>query len=85
MELNFKWKEKTASYQTGESLYLNIIRVASYGWNSGRSKAEKDNSKDWVGHITLPQAPGGIYGKDQDEIKAKIECIVINWFKVVAP
>jgi len=84
MKLNFKWKENTRRFQSGESLYLNRILVGSYGWNVSRSRDEsRDATKDYVGQTTLPQATQPIYGQAPDRIKAKIEHQVTTWFKEV--
>lgn len=81
MKLNFKWKENTAQYQTGESLYLNRIKVGSYGYNSTRPRSEtRDTTKDYVGHTFLPQATSPFYGQSPDEIKTKIERHIRAWF-----
>jgi len=80
MKLTFKWKEDTAQYQTGESLYLNKIKVGSYGWNSTRSKSDLREELDWVGQTLLPQAGQRLYGQNQDEVKVKIERLVTSWF-----
>ena len=84
MKLNFQWKENKAQYQTGESLYLNRIRLGSYGWNASRSKSEseRDNLKDWAGDIALPSLSDTVkrvYGSSTEEVKVKIEEIVTNW------
>ncbi len=81
MKLNFKWKKNTAQYQTGESLYLNKIKIGGYGWNSFRSKSAASVDNDWAGQTVLPQATQVLYGKDQDEVKARIEHLVTSWFK----
>lgn len=81
MKLNFKWKENTGQYQTGESLYLNRIKVGSYGWNSSRSRSDpKDSTKDYVGQTILPQATSSFYGQTTDEVKTKIERHIKAWF-----
>lgn len=81
MKLNFKWKENTARFQTGETLYLNRIRVGSYGWNSTRSRDEpRDSTRDYVGQTILPQANSQVYGETTDEIKSKIERHIKAWF-----
>lgn len=81
MKLNFKWKENTGQYQTGESLYLNRILVGRYGWNSTRSQSEpKDSTKNYTGQTTLPQATSSFYGQTPDEIRPKIERHIRAWF-----
>ena len=83
MKLNFQWRENRAQYQTGSNLYLNAIRVGSYGWNSSKSKAERDNSKDYVGDIILPSLADNskrIYGSSTEEIKVGVEKVVTRWF-----
>ena len=83
IKLNFEWKENKGQYQTGESLYLNKIRIGSYGWNSARSQSKKDDSIDWAGQVELPSLSDiarRVYGKTPDDVKAKIEQIVTNWF-----
>ena len=81
MKLNFKWKENTEQYQSGESLYLNRLLVGGYGWNASRSRDEsKDSTKNYVGQTTLPQATKSLYGENTDEIKTKIEHRVTAWF-----
>lgn len=83
MKINFKWKGNTAQYQTGESLYLNKIRVASYEWNSSRSKSDskRSNADDYVGQTLLPQANRNTYGETPQMVKTKIEHIVTSWFE----
>ena len=84
MDLHFKWVKNIARHQTGESLYLNKIRVGSYGWNASRSKSNKDESIDWVGRIELPSLSDiakTAYGNTETEVKVKIEQIVTSWFQ----
>ena len=81
MKLNFQWKQKTAQFQTGESLYLNGIRVADYGWNGLRSRTGSHDNNDWVGGALLPQATKTLYDDAQDELKAKLERLVTMWFE----
>ena len=83
MNLNLVWKKNEAQYQTGETLYLNNILVASYGWNSGMSKGDPDrDEKQWSGQITLPSLKNKFrYGSTQEMVKTKIEITVKNWFK----
>jgi len=81
-ELYFKWRENKAQYQTGESLYLNGICVASFSWNSLRSQGNRDNSINWTGCIVLPSLSNKyIYGSTPDEVKIKIEKAVTLWFE----
>ena len=83
MKLNFKWVEKKAQYQTGDFLYLNRICLASYDWNSSRSKSEADDeSKRWSGQISLPSLKNkDVYGESPEAIKVKIEQVVTSWFR----
>lgn len=83
MELNFEWKENKGQYQSGETLYLNKIIVASYGWNSATSKADPDREdKKYSGRINLPSLKDNTrYGNTQEIVKTKIEITVKNWFK----
>lgn len=86
MKLNFKWKRKTGQYQTGESLYLNRICVGGYSWNSARTQGSKDNSITWAGFISLPSLSGGVdrvYGSSEEEVKSKVERVVVSWFTEV--
>jgi len=79
MKLNFRWVENKAQFGTGEFLYHNRIRLAVYYWNSSRSREDETNI--WVGHVDLPSVnPGIVYSESQDEIKAKIEKVVTDWF-----
>ena len=83
-KLSFKWVENKAQYQTGESLYLNRIRMGSYGWNSSRSQSNRDASIDWSGQVELPSLSDTakhVLGSTSDEIKARMEHVVTNWFK----
>jgi len=85
-KLKFVWVQKKGQYQTGESLYLNKIRVADYEWNSWRSKTEagQSNTRNYIGTILLPSLSDSVkhvYGESPDEIKPKIESVVTNWFK----
>ena len=82
MKLNFLWKENKAQYQTGESLYLNRIRVASYGWNSAMPRDDPDKDKKrWSGNISLPSLKKeSVYGASADKVKTKIEKITASWF-----
>jgi len=81
-KLNFKWVENKAQYQTGETLFLNNIRIASYGWNSEMSKDDPDrDAKQWSGRIMLPSLKNDFrYGSTQEIVKTKIEITVKNWF-----
>ncbi len=83
--MNFKWVKNKAQYQTGESLYLNRIRVGGYGWNSARSKSDEfGDSINWVGDLDLPSLTDKgkrVYGSNQEEVKAKLERVVTQWFK----
>ena len=84
MKLNFQWKEKKAQYQTGDYLYLNRICVGEYSWNGMRTQGDRDESTDWAGSISLPSLGDKskrLYAGSPDEIKLKIEQVVINWFK----
>lgn len=82
-KLNFQWKETRLLYQSGESLYLGRILLASYSWNSNRSKEDKTNDNDWVGEVNLPSLTFEAkrqYGTTPEEIKARIEKTVTDWF-----
>ncbi len=84
MDLHFKWVKNKARYQTGESLYLNKIKIGSYSWNSAQSQGNHIESMNWEGRIELPSLSDKartVYGGTQDEIKHKIEQIITNWFK----
>lgn len=88
MKLNFQWKENKAQYQTGESLYLGRIRVGSYGWNSIRSKteSERDSLRDWSGSLLLPSLSDfatQVYGSSREEVRVKMEEVVVNWVNEV--
>ena len=79
-KLNFKWKVKTGQYQNGSSLYLNRILVGYCDWNAGRSRNSKELNH-YVGVVILPSLKNDrIYGDEQEEVKAKVEKIVGNWF-----
>ncbi len=79
--MQFKWKRKTGQFQSGESLYINRIRVAGFEWNSSRSKGDTE-APDWVGHIELPSLNNNrMYGHGEAEVKSKIEQVVTAWFK----
>jgi len=83
MKLNFIWEENKSQYSTGETLYLNKIRVASYGWNLAMSKTDTDREeKQWSGWIDLPSLKDNTrYGSTQEIVKTKIEITIKNWFK----
>ena len=81
MKLNFIWKENTGKYQSGESLFLNRIRVASYEWNGSRSRNDPHDNNNYVGRIILPQSRESVYDDDTDILRSKIENIVTAWFK----
>lgn len=81
--LKMEWVKSIEQYQSGEVLLVNTkYPVAWYEWNAGRSKEEKD--KDWRGHISLPARQGMVYkdifSSDADEVKAKLEEMVLAWF-----
>ncbi len=84
-KLSFKWVENKAQYQTGESLYLNRIRMGSYNWNGSRSKSDElGDSINWEGYVTLPSLADTskkVYSDNADDIKTKVEQIITNWFK----
>jgi len=81
VELEFDWRENKAQYQTGESLYLNRILVASYGWNSSQSKGNEDITKRYSGRLILPSLRNSsVYAASESDIKVEIERIVNNWF-----
>ena len=73
--MNFKWIENKAQFQSGESLYLNRIKIGSYGWNSTRSRDDNlGNSVNWSGELSLPSLSGqakGIYGGTPIEYPVK--------------
>ena len=67
--MNFIWKQKIGVYQTGESLYLNRIRLGGYCWNCLRASTDKDKSPDWVGQISLPSLKSNtVYGGTTEEV-----------------
>lgn len=80
MELNFRWVKKTGNYQTGKQLYLNKIKVASYGWNPVRSISDGSGNDSWYGLTYLPQMETRVYDGDESEIKVKLERNVTAWF-----
>ena len=81
-KLNFQWRENKGQYQTGETLYLGKIRVASYGWNGSRSRGDTDDNTRYYGRITLPSLRDtGVYGSSPEDIKPKIEKVVTSWFR----
>ena len=84
VELNFKWADSMGDFQSGESLALNGVRVANYGWNSMRNRdSEEDRLLNYSGTILLPGLSGKashVYGESEEQIKAKIEGIVTRWF-----
>jgi len=76
---HFHWRTQKRTYQNGEDLYLNRIRVGDGCWNMGRSKGDKDDSTKWVGHAFLPSLKDlskRVYGSTLDEVKSKVERIV---------
>jgi hypothetical protein len=79
VKLNFQWKVKTGSYQSGSECFLGRIRVAQYSWNAARSKGSSE--PDWVGSIGLPQTPDRFYAASEAEAKEKAELIITKWFK----
>jgi len=83
MKLNLEWEENKRQYQTGETLYLNKIKIASYSWNSSMSKTDPDREgKRWIGRINLPSLKDKTcYGNTEEIIKTRIEITVENWFK----
>jgi len=81
MKLNFEWKTKKGQYQTGSSLYLNKIMVASYEYNSSRSKSDSHDDNDWTGTTLLPQANRQEYSSNENTLKLKLQHIVELWFK----
>ena len=79
MNQNFKWKTKKGQFDTGESLYLNRIRLGGFSWNSARTHMDKSTS--WVGSVTLPSLTNNrVYGATPEEIKPQMEKIVTEWF-----
>ena len=79
-KLNLQWKTKTGTYQNGSNLYLNRILVGYCDWNAGRSRDSKELNR-YVGVVILPSLKNDrFYGDEQEEVKAKIERIVGNWF-----
>lgn len=87
--MDFKWVKNKEQYGTGERLYSNGIRLGGYHWDSARSQSDRNNINNWVGYIELPSLTNKakeIYGSNPEEVKTKIEQIVITWFdKVLAP
>ena len=83
MSLNFIWRDNTGRFSSGQSLYLGKIRIASYGWNGGRSQSSPDTSKTYIGRVHLPQAPENVFAETIDEIKTRIEQTVSIWFNEV--
>ena len=83
MELNFRWVDKKAQYQTGKTLYLNAIAVASYDWNCFLSKSDTNKEdKRYRGVINLPSLKDNMrYGSTDEMVMSKIELTVRNWFK----
>lgn len=82
MKLDFKWIENKGRFSSGESVYLNRIRIGSYGWNSARRQGSGD--PDYVGEITLPSLSAKtkrVYSDTQEEIKTKMEAVIKGWFK----
>jgi len=80
MILNFTWRPKTGQYLSGESLYLNKIRVGEYSWNIARSQDDQDADK-WAGCVLLPsQNNNYVFASDIDEIKLEVELRVMDWF-----
>lgn len=79
MRLNFQWKVKTGSYQSGSRCLLGRIEVAQYSWNAARSKGSSE--PDWVGSVNLPQTPGRFYAVSESDAKEKAELIITKWFK----
>ena len=84
MKLNFQWKENRGLFQSGESLYLNAIRVGSYDWNGSRSKGNEETKDDnYVGDIFLPSLKvKRVVGIDRDTVKDKIEKAITSWFSM---
>ena len=78
-------EENKGQYQTGESLYLGGVRVASYAWNGYRQKGDTDSNTRYLGQIILPSlAEKTAYGSSLEDIKSKIEFVVTSWFKEVS-
>ena len=83
VKLQFTWKRKTATYETGESLYLNRIHIAEFSWNISRSQGDTE-APDWAGQIRLPSLKNNrVYGHSEAEIRTRIEHIVTMWFKEI--
>ena len=81
MELTFTWKENTGSFESGESLYLNKIRLGSYSWNSNRSRDKVPRDPDYAGQLNLPSLKiKRVLEDDIESIKAKMEQMVTTWF-----
>ena len=79
--LQFKWKVKTGQFQSGESLYLNRIRLGGYEWNSLRSRDDPD-APNYTGSLTLPSLKDNtVFGNTTDEIKFKLENKTNDWFQ----
>ncbi len=81
--LPFRWVKKTGEFQRGDYLYLNMICVGSYDWNSSRTQGDTDKSTRWIGSIELPSLKDSarrVYGSDEAEVKQRIEGIVTRWF-----
>lgn len=82
MKLNFIWKENKRQYETGETLYLNRIRVAEYSWNVSRPRGTH-NDDNWGGLVDLPSLTSNskrAYSDDTEKIKKQIEGIITGWF-----
>ena len=81
-KLSFYWKGKTATFETGERLYVNRICVASYNWDGVTPIEERKERGNWAGHIDLPSLKNreGLYANDTIQLKARIEKIITQWF-----
>ncbi len=87
MKLNFKWVKQKGQYQNGEDLFINRVRIGSYGWHSMMSKNEPSEYKtthQYSGNCNLPEFVNSrIYESTPELIKAKIERMATNWFAVI--
>lgn len=79
MKLNFAWKENKLQYQSGESLYLNRIRVASYCWNSFKSRDNPGTNNRYSGTVSLPQISKTFYSDNENTLKEQLKKAVTGW------
>lgn len=79
--LKFKWKKKVGQFASGESLYANSIKIASYTWNIGRNRNDPPGN-EYIGNVGLPGLKvDRAYARRPEEIKPKIESVVAQWFE----